>query len=329
MPISSKQSATPNAYPLHLKPDTGILKTIENTEEHMPFYYLLLLGVLLGAALALPLQYIYNTLPESWLQDYDYDPNSPNARPAKRMNFIPHTLFVMISMMLLFFAALYMNKSFVTQKSIFHVLLMLVPLLPFSLIVVSDKLNRIIPDQLAAAVALCSVFGFLADGLEGSFWIAPGSLWYFNFLNRILGAVIGAGLLWGIGIAGSWISGQESMGFGDIKLLFACGLLSGAFGLIFVFFFAFILGGIFAVPLYISKRRRIRAEENVIRASKDPARKRREIEKRNLAVHFAEDPDYIAFGPFLALGTVIFLIFETPLYQFYIQNILASAAMLF
>jgi len=291
--------------------------------------YLPLLGAFLGAALALPLQYTYNAFPEAWLQDYDYNPKAKDARFAKRMKTVPHTVIVMVSLALLFFAAVYVNKVFISEKHVFHILLILVPLLPFSLTVVSDKLNRIIPDQLVAAIALCSVFGFLADGLEGSLWVLPEAPWYMNPLNRILGAVIGAGLLWGIGMIGSWVSGQESMGFGDIKLIFACGLLSGAYGLIFVFFFAFVLGGIFAVPLYIAKRRRIHAEEKEIRESPDPVRKRREIEKRNNAVHFSEDPDYIAFGPFLALGTALFLIFEAPVHEFFINNILTSAGLLF
>jgi len=290
-------------------------------EAHMSLYYLPWLGAVLGTALALPLQQLYNSLPEVWLQDYDYNPKAKNARPAKRMKFLPHTLIVMISMLLLFFAAFYVNEPRVSEKDIFHVLLMLAPLLPFSLIVVSDKLNRIIPDQLVAAVALCSVFGFLADGLEGSFWISSLNPWYWNPLNRILGAVIGAGLLWGIGFIGSWISGQDSMGFGDIKLIFACGLLSGVYGLIFVFFFAFVLGGVIAFPLFINKRRRIKAEEKLIMESSNPARKRKEIEKKKNAVHFSEDPDYIAFGPFLVLGTAVFLIFETPIREIFVNFI--------
>lgn len=284
--------------------------------------FLPLIGAVLGAALALPLQYVYNVFPETWLQDYDFNPKAKDVRLARRMKFLPHTLFVMVSLMLLFFAAFYLNKSFLLDRDVFHILLMLTPLLPFTLIVVSDKLNRIIPDQLVIAVALCAVYGFLADGLEGSFWISSQSAWYVNPLNRILGAFIGAGLLWGIGIIGSWISGQESMGFGDIKLIFVCGLLSGAYGLVFVIFFSFILGGIFAVPLYIAKRRRIRAEEKEIFESKDPVRKRKEIEKRKDSVHFSDDPDYIAFGPFLALGTAVFLIFETPVYHFFVTSIL-------
>jgi len=295
----------------------------------MSDYILPLMGAAFGAAAALPLQHLYNVFPEAWLQDYDYDPTAGNHRAARRMTFIPHTLIVLISLGLLFFLAFFANKSFVSDRAVFHILLVLLPLLPFSIIVVSDQLNRIIPDQLVAAVAVFSIFGFLADSLEGNMWMSPHTAWYMYPVNRILGALIGAGLLWGIGILGSWISGQDSMGFGDVKLMFACGLLCGAYGLGFVFFFAFVLGGLFAIPLYIRKRQRIRAEEKMILTSENPDAAKKMLDDQKENVHFADDPDYIAFGPFLTLGTAVFLVFETPLYEFFRTQILASARMLF
>lgn len=291
----------------------------------MNSFFLPSLAAALGAALALPLQYAFNTFPEAWLQDYDFDPRSKNYRPARRMMLRPHTLTVMAALAFLFFCAFFVNEPYISKRNIFHILLMLLPLLPLMLIVISDCLNRIIPDQLVLAAALCSVFGFLADGLEGSLWITSDAAWYMYPANRIMGGVIGALILWGIGSLGELFSGQESMGFGDIKLIFACGLLSGAYGLLFVFFFAFIMGGIFAVPLYINKRKRIHADDKAVRESNDPEKTRAEIETRRSAVHFSDDPDYIAFGPFLAVGTALFLIFETPVRHFFEEYILVAA----
>lgn len=291
--------------------------------------YLPYLGAALGAALAAPLSLLYNRFPEPWLQDYDYDPLAANFRPARRMRLRPHTLAVMAALAILFFAAFFFNPLYITEKKIFHVLLMLVPLLPFTLIVVCDYLNRIIPDQLVIAAAVSSLFGFLADGLEGSYWVPAGSPWYMYPVNRILGGIVGAGLLLAVSMIGSWISGQEAMGFGDIKLIFVCGLLSGGYGLIFVVFIAFISGGIYAVPLYIRKRKRIRAEARMIAESSDPVKTRREIEEKNAAVHFAEDPDYLAFGPFLAVGTAIFLILETPIHDMFEVYFLSTVKYLF
>jgi prepilin signal peptidase PulO-like enzyme (type II secretory pathway) len=334
--INSHKSERGNALdrpstsaPLAYKRRKRYAKNNKKPEAHMNDILLYILSAVLGMALALPLQYIYNIFPEPWLQDYDYDPKAPDHRLSRRMKFLPHTLILMIALAVFFFCSLYVNRSFVLERDVFHFLLMLLPLLPFSLIVISDQLNRIIPDQLVAAVALLSVFGFLADHLEGSLWIASDAAWYAYALNRILGALIGAGILWGIGILGSWVSGQESMGFGDVKLMFACGLLSGIYGLGFVFFIAFVLGGLFAVPLYIHKRKRIRLEEKMISESVSPDKMRKYLNRQKNNIHYSEDPDYIAFGPFLALGTAAFLIFETPLRAFFETNIMASADLLF
>jgi len=287
------------------------------------------IGAALGAALSLPLRSLFGHFPESWLQDYDYDPKAANHRPAKRIALFPDTPVLAAALAVLFFLAFRLNPAYIQRGHILHILLMLLPLLPFSLIVISDHLNRIIPDQLVLAAGLFSILGFLADGLEGSLWTPAEGAWYFAPLNRILGGLIGAGILFGIAFLGSWISGQESMGFGDIKLIFVCGLLSGAFGLIFVFFFAFIAGGLFAVPLYIRKQKRIRAEQKRILTSDDPEKTRRQIEKEKAGIHFAEDPDYIAFGPFLAVGTAVFLIFETPVFLYFQSSILPTLSFIF
>ena len=97
---------------------------------------------------------------------------------------------------------------------------------------------------------------------------------------------------------------------GDVKLLFLCGLLSGLKGLIFVVFIAFITAGVVAVPMLIRKRMRIAEEERQIRESPDPAKARKILAKKKREMHFADDPDYLAFGPFLILGTVLFLLYE-------------------
>lgn len=281
-----------------------------------------------GALIAAPLHLIYNRLPEPWLQDYDYNPEDSGARPAKRMKFIPHSLILIPVIALLFFLGAYLNPLFFEKRQIFYILLMFFPVAPCALIVMSDKLNRIIPDQLVVFAGAISVFGFISDAVYGSLWF-PGKPFYFAVLNRILGAVIGAGLLWGIGFIGSLLSKQEAMGQGDVKFIFACGLLSGAYGLIFVFFFAFIIGGVAAVPLLVRKRMRIAREEKSIRESSNPAKARRRLEREKEAIPFSEDPDYIAFGPFLALGTVCFLLFETPVCTYFTDIIRPSLALVF
>jgi len=304
-------------------------KNNQNPEAYMIQDLLPWLAAVLGASLSLPLRYLFGRFPESWLQDYDYDPKAANHRPAKRIALFPDTPVLAVSLAVLFFLAFRLNPGYTDKGHILHILLMILPLLPFSLIVISDHLNRIIPDQLVLLTGIFSILGLLADGFEGSLWVPAGGAWYLAPLNRVLGGIIGAALLFGIAFLGSWISGQESMGFGDIKLIFVCGLLSGGFGLIFVFFFAFVAGGIFAVPLFIRKQKRIRAEDKLILTSEDPEKTRRQIEEQKAGIHFADDPDYIAFGPFLAIGTAVFLIFETPVYQYFQSSILPTLGFIF
>ncbi len=67
---------------------------------------------------------------------------------------------------------------------------------------------------------------------------------------------------------------------------------------------------LFAVPLLIRKRKRIAAEKKRIAQAADPRAEKLKIQREKAAIHFAEDPDYMAFGPFLALGCAVFAIME-------------------
>ena len=49
--------------------------------------------------------------------------------------------------------------------------------------------------------------------------------------------------------------------------------------------------------------------------------KRQEIAMRKAQVHFSEDPDYIAFGPFLALGAAVYMALEPVFYNNMIETI--------
>ena len=67
---------------------------------------------------------------------------------------------------------------------------------------------------------------------------------------------------------------------------------------------------IFAVPLIIRKRKRIAAEKKRIAEAEDPRAEKLKLQREKAKIHFAEDPDYMAFGPFLALGCAVFAIME-------------------
>lgn len=278
----------------------------------------------ISALVAAFLPKLFNMMPESWLQDYDFDPKSANFRLAKRLKMNPHGFILIAVIFVSVLIGVWLNRSHFGQFRLFTTLLIILPLYPFSLIVMSDKLNRIIPDQLVLLSASLGLIGLLADILEGNIWFHSESSSLILLANRFAGALVGSGLLILIGFIGRWLSGQEAMGMGDVKFIFACGMISGGIGLIFVFCIAFVVGGVVSVPLLIRKRRRIAREEKMIRESPNPARARRVLEKKKREMNFADDPDYVAFGPFLALGTAAFIIFEPLIHSYYLSDILPS-----
>lgn len=318
--IFIRQTPIRECIPLHLFSVKGMLITIHLRRKIMDYLLVSLILAVLGAAIAFPIRYAFSRMPEAWLQDYDFDPKAKDFRAARRMNLFPHTIAILALLVVVYFLTGYMNPSFIDNRWIFHIFLALSATVPLSMIIMSDTLNRIIPDQLTIVAAILCIFGFLGDFLEGSLWIPSGSPWYYFLLNRILGGIIGGVLFWGFGFLGSMFTGRESLGFGDVKLIFACGLLSGAYGLPFVVFIAFTAGGIMAIPLVIRKRLRIRKEEQMVLMSEDPDLTLKHLEQERNAMHYADDPDYIAFGPFLAIGTIAFLMLETSFQVFFSQQ---------
>ncbi len=264
---------------------------------------------LIAAVMAVPAFFMFNKMPEAWLQDYDFDPKAENVRWAKRLKPYHIGIFAVIYAVLVFISsACYPN--FLCSEHWLRVIALLVALPGFTVIIMSDKLNRIIPDHVIIFNIVLSILYFISDFVDGNIWIASSKPWYYFILNRVIAAIIGSGALLIIGILSSAIAKTEAMGMGDVKLLFLCGLLSGLKGLIFVVFISFVSAGIVAVPMIIRKRMRIAKEEKEIRESPDPAKARKILAKKKREMHFADDPDYLAFGPFLILGTVLFLLYE-------------------
>lgn len=268
-----------------------------------------LVFALIAALMAVPAYFMYNKMPEAWLQDYDFDPNAKNFRLAKRLKPYHIALFAVIYAVIVGIGA-YLYPNFLSLDNWIRVtgLLLLFP--GFTIIIMSDSLNRIIPDHIIVLNACITILYFVADFTCGNIWIDSGKPWYYFVLNRVFAGLLGAGILFLIGWLSSVISKQEAMGFGDVKLLLLCGLLSGLKGLIFVFFISFVAGGIVAVPLFIRKRIRIAKEEKAIRESDNPAKARKLAAKKKLEQDFADNPDVLSFGPFLVLGTGLFLVFE-------------------
>ena len=108
-----------------------------------------------------------------------------------------------------------------------------------------------------------------------------GAMISFSALLRdILGLAIGGGIFLIITLIGGLIAGKEAMGFGDVKLMGALGLIFGAYNIIIISVISFLLAAIISIILIISKKK-----------------------KAN---------EYIPFGPFIVVSS--FLVMFIPQY---------------
>ena len=294
----------------------------------MTMWFWFIISAVLGILFGMLVTFLFGKFPESWLQDYDFDVNSPNYRPSKRMKTFPHGIITCAGIVLCYFVSIIFAPHFFIEYDWLRlaVIALLMPVL--FLIIMSDKLNRIIPDQFSIFILILGVISAIADFTEGSIWFSDKAAWFAPLINRIIAAVVGGGFLWLIGFLSMTFAGKEGMGQGDMKLMFALGFLSGCYGLIVILYVAVFSALIFAIPMLIRKSIRKKKEEEIIRNSDNPRKARRELELKKSRIHYADDPDYLAFGPFLALGCAVFIAMEPFFYQ-KLFSILASMGVLF
>lgn len=100
-------------------------------------------------------------------------------------------------------------------------------------------------------------------------------------INMLLGMCAGAGIFFIITFLGGIFYGKEAMGFGDVKLMGALGIVFGLSNIIIITLLSFLIGAVLSIFL--------------------------------LATHIKKSNEYIPFGPFIVLGALIsiYVPFET------------------
>ena len=148
----------------------------------------------------------------------------------------------------------------------FHPATLVSWLLVASLVTISmiDLDHQIIPDVISL------------PGIPVGFLCAFALPWV-SWQSSLFGILLGGGLLLAIALGYEWLTRQEGMGLGDVKLLAMLGAFLGAPAILPIIFLASIMGTLVGVPLMLIKRA-----------------------NRKLA---------IPFGPFLAGAALIYLFF--------------------
>ena len=118
--------------------------------------------------------------------------------------------------------------------------------------------------------------------------------WSTALLRSVLGLAVGFGGLWLIAILGELAFKKEAMGFGDVKLMGAIGAFFGWKAVLFVLLSASLFGSIVGVGLIVLGKRQLQGR--------------------------------IPFGPFLALGTLIWMFWGRALVSAYMRFLLPPMA---
>lgn len=130
-----------------------------------------------------------------------------------------------------------------------------------------DLKLQIIPNRLTLTIFETGlIFTFLNAVLNTNLGIT-------TFTNSILGMLVGGGIFLLITVIGGIIAGKEAMGFGDVKLMGALGLFFGWLNIIIVSVIAFLLAAVISIGILIFRRKGFN--------------------------------DYIPFGPFIVLASLI------------------------
>ena len=148
--------------------------------------------------------------------------------------------------------------------------LLLLILTIFSVIIFFIDLKHfIIPNELT--------FPLMVIGFIKSFDPYLNQSLFPNFINSLIGGLVGYAIIWLIIFIYKKIRNKEGMGLGDAKLLSAIGFWFGWASIPIVIFFSSLIAIIYVTPSLIKKSRNLSAE--------------------------------IPFGPYLIIGCIIFIIF--------------------
>ena len=235
-----------------------------------------------GLAVGWLLVRLYNRLPESWLQDYGFRANDPEWPAARRIR-SPIGMAVLMAVTSLGFILAILGSGLSVRT-----LLVILSFCILVLVAVPDALNKIIPDQATIALALVGALFAAVDLFTGR-GIRETAI------DRIGGAAVAGGLLLLIGVSATFLLKREAMGMGDVKLLFACGLLTGLRLVPLLYFATFVSAALIAVPISI-RERRIQAEM--------PQPEEESDEESSDSVATAQTP----LGPFIAAACYLCLV---------------------
>lgn len=212
----------------------------------IPYIIMSILAILLGQIVG----HLNKKMPPVVAEEITYKEFFKTFKQGYKLDILYTIIFL-----LLFNCFIYFLGNNIT--SYLYVLISVALAITFSI----DLRFQLIPDEVHIVIIFAALIN-LSCNLN---------LWW----NYLLGGLIGAGIFWLLGLLSLWIFKKEGMGFGDVKLMGALGLMFGIKNIIVITLISFVFGAIIGALVLIFKKK--------------------------------ENDGYIPFGPFIVLGTLIIM----------------------
>ncbi len=238
--------------------------------------------------------FIINKIPASWLCDYGETP-SDELLGQERVSFkkegIVMSVVLCISLVL---CRMQFNYGF----DIYFIILSLIILISV-MTAVCDIKYMIIPDQFTIALAVLSAALSIYDIIRGF------KIFHLYWWSPLVGIAIGGGTMLIIDFLGMKLYKKDGMGFGDVKLFAAVGILTGILGTVCTFAMSLITATVFFTVIIASSK---------IKAKKNTSVQTENIENTENADVTDEDENdissksYLAFGPYISMALIIYIV---------------------
>ena len=299
---------------------------------------------LMGVLLTWLYYRVINRIPAAWLCDYNETP-SAELLSGVRVKYAGSGIFMsVVTAVCLILCRLQYNKGFDIYFIVFS-LIIVVSLM----IAICDIKYTIIPDQFTILLGVLGLIISIYDIVRG-FGLLHSTWW-----SPLAGAALGAGVMIIIDLIGMIVYKKDGMGFGDVKLFAAVGLITGFPGTIIAFIIsmltAMVCFCVILIVIRIISRKAAESPQQGSEAEGEAPAGSDKLQADTEKTDEHQDPDaaggsdgaqadeqageqageengdgdagagnegagsYLAFGPYIALSLICYLVFNDFIYS--------------
>jgi len=191
-----------------------------------------------------------------------------------------------------------------------------------------DLADWTIPDE----ITLPGIPAGVLLALAGTFLGSTSGLRVINVLDALGGVLLGGGIILAMDRVTVWVLRKPGMGFGDVKLLAMVGAFLGWLGAFATLMLASVFGSVFGLLLILLMRLQRKSGQDDASETPEPAalgdtgKPDSKGSKKKVSSSADDEEDitleghYLPFGPWLAVGALVYLFFGPELVAWYLNR---------